>query len=77
VTLLRYLSLDESLTKNCSGSSRNCDVWKYISRSLEFVLKETYAREGRLRENVRQVTKMTGKQTCQMQMRLMMLRKQV
>jgi hypothetical protein len=39
--------------------------------------KKHYAREGKPRKNVRQVKKMTGKQTCQMEMRLMMSRKQV
>ena len=48
---------------------------EYTSRSLEFYQKKHYAREGKLRKNVRQVTKMTGKQKCQMEMRLMMLRK--
>jgi hypothetical protein len=33
--------------------------------------------EGNLRKNVRHVTKMTGKQRCQMEMRLMILRKHV
>jgi hypothetical protein len=29
VTLMRYLSMDESLTKNCSGSSRNSSQVMY------------------------------------------------
>jgi hypothetical protein len=33
--------------------------------------------QGNLRKNVRQVTKMTGKNTCQMEMILMTLRKHV
>ncbi len=36
VTLMRYLSMNESLTKNCSGSSRNSSQVMYgiTSRSL-------------------------------------------
>ncbi len=45
----------------------------YVSRHKAMA----YDREGNLRKNVRQVTKMTGKQTCQMVMRLMILREQV
>jgi hypothetical protein len=42
---------------------------------IGFVSKETLCQREELRKNVRQVTKMTGKQTCQMEMKLMMLRK--
>ena len=80
VTLMKYLSMDDSITKNCAGSSRNSSQVMY-GKHFKIIgilcQKKHYAREGKLRKNVRQVTKMTGKQTCQMEMRLMMLRKRV
>jgi hypothetical protein len=56
---------------------KSSDVWNTLQDHWNLYQKKYYAREGKLRKNVRQVTKMTGKQTCQMEMRLMMLRKQV
>jgi hypothetical protein len=53
------------------------DEWKILQDHWKLYQKKHYAREGNLRENVRQVTKVTGKQTCQIKMRLMILRKQV
>jgi hypothetical protein len=56
---------------------KSSDVWNTLQDHWNLYQKKQYAREGKLRENVRQVTKMTGKQTCQMEMRLMMLKMQV
>jgi hypothetical protein len=56
---------------------KSSDVWNTLQDHWNLYQKKHYAREGKLRKNVRQVTKMTGKQTCQMEMRLMMLRKRV
>ncbi len=72
--------MDESLTKNCSESSRNSSQVMYgiHFKIIRMCIKRNIMpREGNMRKNVRQVTKMTGKQTCQMEMRLVMLRKQV
>ncbi len=49
----------------------------HTSRSLEFVSKETLCQRGETEEECEASDKITGKQTCQMEMRLMMLRKQV
>jgi hypothetical protein len=56
---------------------KSSDVWNTLQDHWSLYQKKHYARKGKLRKNVRQVTKMTGKQKCQMAMRLMMLRKQV
>ncbi len=56
---------------------KSSDVWNTLQDNWNLYQKKHYAREGKLRKNVRQVTKMTGKQACQIEMRLMMLRKQV
>jgi hypothetical protein len=63
VTLMRYLSRNKSITKNCSGSSRNSSQVMYgiHFKIIGNCIKKLYAREGNLRKNVRQVTKMTGK----------------
>ncbi len=70
VTLMRYLSMDESLTKNCSGFKelKSSDAWNTLQDHWNLYQKKHYAREGKPRNNMRQVTKMTGKQTCQMEM---------
>ncbi len=54
---------------------KSSDVWNTLQDPWNLYQKKHYAREGNLRKNVMQVTKMTGKQTCQMEMRLVMLRK--
>jgi hypothetical protein len=56
---------------------KSSDVWNILQDHWNLYQKKHYAREAKLRKNVRQVTKMTGKQRCQMEMRLMMLSKQV
>ncbi len=56
---------------------KSSDTWNTLQDHWNLYQIKHYAREGNLRKNVRQVTKMTGKQTGQMEMRLMMLRKQV
>jgi hypothetical protein len=56
---------------------KSSDVWNTLQDHWNLYQKKLYAREGKVRKNVRQVTKMTCKQTCQMEMRFMMLRKQV
>ncbi len=54
---------------------KSSDVCNTLQDHWKLYQNKHYAREGNLRKNVRPVTKMTGKQTCQMEMRLMMLRK--
>ncbi len=56
---------------------KSSDVWNTLQVHWNLYQRKHYARERNPRKNVRQVTKMTGNQTCQMKMRLMMLRKQV
>jgi hypothetical protein len=56
---------------------KSSDVWNTLQDHWNLYQKKLYAREGNLRKNVRQVTNRTGKQTCPMEMRLMMLRKRV
>jgi hypothetical protein len=80
-------TMDESITKNCSGSSRNSNQVMYgihfkiigncIRRNITPEMKIKLRNLGNLRKNVRQVVKMTGKLRCQMEMRLMILRKHV
>jgi hypothetical protein len=64
-------TMDESITKNCSGSSRNSSQVMYgihfkilghcIKRNTmpEMIIK--FRNYGNLKKNVREVTKMTGK----------------
>jgi hypothetical protein len=64
---MRYLSMDESLTKNCSGSSRNSSQVMYgIHFKIIgiFIKRNIMPEKGTLRKNVKKVTKMTGEQTC-------------
>ncbi len=56
---------------------KSSDVWNTLQNHWNLYQKKRYATEGKLRKNMRPVTKMTGKQTCWMEMRLMMLNKQV
>jgi hypothetical protein len=64
VTLMRYLSMDKSITKNCSRSLRNSSQVMY---GIHFkiigtcIKRNIMPREGNLRKNVRQVTKMHQK----------------
>jgi hypothetical protein len=47
---------------------KSSDVWNTLQDHWHLYQKKHYARERKLRKNVRQVTKITGKQTCQMEM---------
>jgi hypothetical protein len=64
--------------------AKSSDVWNTLHDHWIMYQKKHYARDDNqvkdlvnLKKNVRQVTMMTGKKTCQMEMRLMILRKQV
>ncbi len=52
-------TMDEIITKNCSGSSRNSSqvMYGYTSRSLEIVSQKHYARDNNKVEELREPEK--------------------